>query len=204
MDSTLARKATNDAAAFARSVARQRGRNAVWAEDAVRHAVAASETEAAELHVVDFIASNMTELLERADGRPWPARRESHTIATRGRPVEVMAPGFRLGLMALLADPNVAYLLMLIGFYGILFELQNPGAVLPGIVGAIALVLAFFALSTLPVNSAGIALIVLAVVFFLAEVKMASHGLLAAGGVLSLLLGSLLLFHGEQVRGPTA
>ncbi len=200
MDSTLARKATNDAAAFARTVARQRGRSAAWAEDAVRHAVAASESEAVALHVVDFVAGTTSELLERADGRSWRRNGETRRLATRGLPVERMEPGFRLRIMAMLADPNVAYVLMLLGFYGIMFELQNPGAVLPGIVGAIALILAFFALSTLPVNYAGVALLVLAVVFFVAEIKVASHGLLAAGGVLSMLLGSLLLFQGEGVR----
>src|SRR5437867_4937855 len=111
-----------------------------------------------------------------------------------------MEAGFRLRFMGLLADPNVAYILMLVGFYGILFELQNPGAILPGVVGGIALILAFFALSTLPVNSAGLALIALGIVFFVAEIKVASHGLLATGGVISMMLGSLLLFHGDQVR----
>jgi membrane-bound serine protease (ClpP class) len=200
MDSTLARKVTNDAAAFARTIAHQRGRNAEWAEDAVRHAVAASETEAVELHVVDFVAATTTELLAKADGRTWRRNGETRTLAVRGLPVERVEPGFRLKLMAMLADPNVAYILMLMGFYGILFELQNPGAILPGVVGGIALILAFFALSTLPVNYAGVALLVLAVVFFVAEVKVMSHGLLAAGGVISMLLGSLLLFQGEGVR----
>jgi len=200
MDSTLARKATNDAAAFARSVAHQRGRNAAWAEDAVRHAVAASETEAVELHVVDFVAANATELLAKADGRAWRRDGVTHALAVRGLPIERVEPGLRLKLMSLLVDPNIAYILMLMGFYGILFELQNPGAILPGVVGGIALILAFFALSTLPVNYAGVALLVLAVVFFVAEVKVMSHGLLAAGGVISMLLGSLLLFQGEGIR----
>jgi hypothetical protein len=106
-------------------------------------------------------------------------------------------------MLALLADPNVAYILMLLGFYGILFELQNPGAILPGVVGGIALILAFFALSTLPVNSAGVALIVLGIVFFVAEIKVTSHGVLAAGGIIAMLLGSLLLVprrHTGQLR----
>jgi len=200
MDSTLARKAANDAAAFARSVAGERGRNAVWAEDAVRHAVAASDSEAVQLHVVDFVASTPAELLDRADGRTWRRGAVSHTLAVRGLAIERFDPGLRLRLLALLVDPNIAYVLMLLGFYGLLFELQNPGAILPGIVGGIAIVLAFFALSALPVHYAGLALIVLAVVFFVAEVKVMSHGLLAAGGVLSMLLGSLLLFRGEGVH----
>jgi membrane-bound serine protease (ClpP class) len=200
MDSTLARKATNDAAAFARTVAHQRGRNVAWAEDAVRHAVAASETEALQLHIIDFVVSTLPELLERSDGHAWTRGHETHVLATRGHTTERIEPGFRMRLLSHLVDPNVAYILMLVGFYGVLFELQNPGAILPGIVGGIALILAFFALSTLPVNSAGLALIALGVVFFVAEIKVTSHGLLAAGGVVSLLLGSLLLFHGEQVR----
>jgi len=200
MDSTLARKATNDAAAFARTVARQRGRNAAWAEEAVRHAVAVSESEAVALHVVDFVAATSAELLDRADGRTWRRNGEAHTLAVRGRPIEAIDSGFRLRMLALLAEPNVAYILMMLGFYGLLFELQNPGAVLPGVVGGIALILAFFALSALPVNYAGVALIVLAIVFFIAELKVMSHGLLAAGGVISMLLGSLLLFQGPGIR----
>ncbi len=200
MDSTLSRKATNDASAFARTVARQRGRNVAWAEDAVRHAVAASETEALELRIVDFVAGSQAQLLERADGRAWTRGETTRTIHTRGRPIERIEAGFRQKLLSRIADPNVAYILMMIGFYGILFELQNPGAILPGIVGGIALILAFFALSTLPVNFAGVALIVLGIVFFVAELKVTSHGMLAAGGILALLLGSLMLFHGDAIR----
>jgi membrane-bound serine protease (ClpP class) len=194
MDSTLARKATNDAAAFARTLALQRHRNAVWAEKAVREAVAVDEVEAVKLGVVDTVAATLPEVLALADGREWRRGDERHRLATRGLPIERIEPGFRQRLFALVADPNVAYLLMLIGFYGILFELQNPGAILPGIIGGISLILALLALSVMPINVAGIALILLSMVFFIAEIKVASHGLLAAGGVLSLLLGSTLLF----------
>jgi membrane-bound serine protease (ClpP class) len=194
MDSTLARKATHDAAAFARTIAVQRGRNAIWAERAVREAVAASEDEAVELHVVDFLAASLEELLARADGRTWRRGAERRVLAVRGLPHDRIEPGFRQRLLALIAEPNVAYILMMLGFYGLLFELQNPGAILPGVVGGICLILAFLALSVLPVNYAGVALIVLAVVFFLAEIKVTSHGLLATGGVVSLVLGSLILF----------
>jgi membrane-bound serine protease (ClpP class) len=196
MDSTLARKATNDAAAFARTVAAQRGRNVEWAEDAVRHAVAVDETDAVKLHVVDFLASSLEDLLAKADGRTWKRGSEEHTLAVRGLPSDRLEPGFRQRLLALIADPNVAYLLMLLGFYGLMFELQNPGAILPGVVGGISLILAFLALSVLPVNYAGLALILLAIVFFVAEIKVQSHGILAAGGVLALVLGSLILFRG--------
>src|SRR5262249_22657775 len=148
MDSTMSRKATNDAAAFARSVARQRGRNAEWAERAVRQAVAASDSEAVQLHIVDFMASNVPELLERADGRTWRRGAETHALAVAHREIVRIQPGVRQRILGTLADPNIAYLLMLVGFYGVLFELQNPGAILPGVVGGIALILAFFALST--------------------------------------------------------
>jgi membrane-bound serine protease (ClpP class) len=194
MDSTLARKATNDAAAFARTVAAQRGRNGVWAERAVREAVSASETEAVDLHVVDFLAASLPELLAKADGRIWKRGEETHRLAVRGLPMDRIEPGFRERLLALIADPNVAYILMMLGFYGMLFELQNPGSILPGVVGGICLILAFLAFSVLPLNYAGLALIGLALVFFVAEIKVASHGILTAGGVLALILGSLILF----------
>ncbi len=196
MDSTLSHKATNDAAAFARTVAAQRGRNGVWAEQAVRRAVAASDSEAVVLGIVDFEASTLDELLARADGLTWRRGEERRTIATRGLPHDRIDVGFGQRLLALIADPNVAYILMMLGFYGLLFELQNPGAILPGVVGGICIILAFLAFSTLPVNSAGVALILLAIVFFLAEIKITSHGVLAAGGVLSLILGSIILFEG--------
>jgi membrane-bound serine protease (ClpP class) len=200
MDSTLARKATSDAAAFARTVARQRGRNAEWAEDAVRKAVAASETEAVDLGVVDFVANSLDDLLEQADGITISRPGLELTLALSGLPRDTIKPTLRQKLLGVLVDPNVAYILMLLGFYGLLFELQNPGAILPGVVGGICLILAFLALSTLPVNYAGVALIVLAIAFFLAEVKVASHGLLATGGVVALVLGSVILFQGQGTQ----
>jgi len=200
MDSTLARKAANDAAAFARTIAAQRNRNAVWAEEAVRHAVSASETEAIDLDIIDFIARDRAELLQKADGLSWRRGDDVHTLAVAGLPVDEAELSFRQKVLSVLADPNIAYILLMMGFYGLLFELQNPGAILPGIVGGICIILAFLALSALPVNFAGVALILLGVVFFIAEIKVASHGLLAAGGIISVALGSLILFQGEGVR----
>jgi membrane-bound serine protease (ClpP class) len=199
MDSTLARKATNDASAFARSIATQRGRNAKWAEDAVRHAVSINEDEAVKINVVDTTAATLDEVLALAEGRSWRRGSAVGKLHVVGLPVDRIDVGFRQRLLALIADPNVAYILMLLGFYGVMFELQNPGAILPGVVGGICLILAFLALSVLPVNYAGIALILLAMVFFIAEIKVASHGILGAGGVIALILGSMILFHGTGV-----
>jgi membrane-bound serine protease (ClpP class) len=163
----------------------------------------ASETEAVDLHVVDFIAGTLPSCSPRPTAELDARQRARTSRAARrraaGGPLE---PGFRQRLLAVLAEPSVAYILLMLGFYGLLFELQNPGAILPGVVGGICLILAFFALSTLPVNIAGIALILLAVVFFIAEIKVASHGMLAAGGIVSMILGSLILFRAEGPRLP--
>jgi membrane-bound serine protease (ClpP class) len=200
MDSTLARKAANDAAAFARTVAAQRQRNVAWAESAVREAVAVSEQEAVERGVVDFVAATLPELLQKADGKR--VRRPGFDIALRVANAETdrMQPSFRHRALSHLAEPNIAYLLLMLGFYGILFELQNPGAILPGVAGAIFLVLAFLALSALPVNVAGLALLVLGIAFLLAEVKVQSHGILGVGGALALAIGGLILFDDGAVR----
>ena len=200
MDSTLARKAANDAAAFARTVAEHRRRSVKWAEKAVREAVAASEREAVEEGIVDFIAATPAELLEKADGHWMRRPADSTLIRVAGATVETLEPSLRHRLLAPLVDPNIAYLLLMLGFYGILFELQNPGAILPGVAGAIFLLLAFFALSALPVNAAGLALIVLGVGFLVAEIKVHSHGLLTVGGALAMAIGGLMLFDDRAVQ----
>jgi len=200
MDSTLARKAANDAAAFARTVAEHRRRSVGWAERAVREAVAASEREAVEQGIVDFIAATPGELLEKSDGHWMRRASDSTLIRVAGAVVVRMEPSLRHRLLAPLVDPNIAYLLLMLGFYGILFELQNPGAILPGVAGAIFLLLAFFALSALPVNAAGLALLVLGVGFLVAEIKVHSHGLLTVGGALALAIGGLMLFDDRAVR----
>ncbi len=200
MDSSLARKAANDAAAFARTVAVQRGRNVAWAERAVREAVSVSEREALELGVIDFIAATPQELLARADGRAVRRADGRTTLRVAGASIERMKPSLRHRLLGHIVEPNIAYLMLMLGFYGLLFELQNPGAILPGVVGAIFLLLAFLALSALPVNSAGIALLVLGVAFLVAEVKVQSHGILAVGGALAMAIGGLILFDDSAVR----
>ena len=200
MDSTLAKKAANDAAAFARTVAEHRRRSITWAEKAVREAVAASEREAVEQGIVDFVAATPVELLEKADGRWMRRAADSTLIHVAGAVVVRMQPSLRHRLLAPLVDPNVAYLLLMLGFYGILFELQNPGAILPGVAGAIFLLLAFFALSALPVNAAGLALLILGVGFLVAEIKVHSHGLLTVGGAIAMAIGGLMLFDDRAVH----
>jgi len=200
MDSTLARKVANDAAAFARTVAEHSRRSVVWAEKAVREAVAASEREAVEQGIVDFVAGTPAELLEKADGRWMRRNADSTLIHVAGAVVEPMQPSLRHRLLAPLVDPNIAYLLLMLGFYGILFELQNPGAILHGVAGAIFLLLAFFALSALPVNAAGLALLVLGLGFLIAEIKVHSHGLLTVGGAIAMALGGLMLFDDRAVH----
>jgi membrane-bound serine protease (ClpP class) len=200
MDSTLSRKAASDAAAFARTIARQRGRNADWAERAVREAVSASDREAVDLGVVDFLARDLDELLRLADGRAVRRGDTGTTLRVAGAGIERMRPSLRQRALGHLAEPNIAYLLLMLGFYGLLFELQNPGAILPGVAGAIFLLLAFLALSALPVNVAGLALLLLGIGFLLAEIKVQSHGVLGVGGALALAIGGLILFDDGAVQ----
>lgn len=194
MDSTMTVKVTNDAAAYARSLAARRGRNAVWAEEAVRNSVSATADEAVELEIVDLVAESVPDLLRDIDGRVVGMPGGPVRLHTADAPLVAVPTTLRERLLALLADPNMAYIFMLLGVYGLIFELQNPGAILPGVVGVISLVLAFMSFQTLPVDYAGLALIGLAMVLFILEIKVPSHGVLTVGGVVSMLLGSLMLF----------
>lgn len=191
IESTMGDKVVNDMVAHARSVAERRGRNADWVEKAIRESVAVTETEALRLGVIDLVAEDREELLERLHGREIPGK---GTLATRGAPRELVEENLRTKVLKTLSDPNIAYILMMIGLAGLYFELSHPGAIFPGVIGGICLVLAFFAFQTLPINYAGFLLIALAVVFFILEMKVASFGLLSLAGIVSLLLGSLMLF----------
>ena len=197
-DSVMNEKATNDAAAFIRTISEKRSRNVHWAEDAVRQSISITETEALRDSVIDIIAPTVAELLRLADGRRVIVNGSPRTLHTAGASIQQFEMGWKYRLLDILSDPNVAYIFFLLGLYGLLFELYNPGAILPGVVGVIALILAFYSLHTLPVNYAGLALIVFGVILFLLEVKIASHGILAAGGVASLLLGSVMLIDTES------
>jgi membrane-bound serine protease (ClpP class) len=165
----------------------------VWAERAVRRSYSYTETEALEDSAIDLIAKNEQELLKLLDGKTVELSSGAKTLHTASAAVEEYKMSFLEKLLDLLSDPNIAYILLLIGMYGILFELYNPGAILPGIAGVIALVLSFYSMHTLPINYAGLALIIFAIILFLLEIKIVSHGLLAIGGVISLLLGSMML-----------
>ena len=187
-------KGTNDAAAFIRSIAKKRGRNVTWAEDAVRISAAVSAQEALDLNVIDWIAASEAELLQKVDGQTVQLNNRQEILQTAGAEVVMLEPGFFQQVLSKLSDPNVAYILMMIGFYGLLFELFSPGAIFPGIAGVICLILAFYSMSAMPVNYAGVGLIVFGMILFLLEIKVVSHGILAIGGIVSVILGSMILF----------
>lgn len=198
-DKESMRKIENDAAAFIRTVARERGRNADWAEKAVRQSVSVTEREALKLKVIDLVADSLPDLLEKIDGRKVKTAKGEVTLATRDAPVKAIEIGMRDRFLNVITDPNVAYVLMTLGMLGLFFELSNPGVILPGVIGGISLILAFFAMQSLPVNYAGLLLILFAVVLFVAEIKIVSHGVLSIGGIISMILGSLMLFDAPEV-----
>jgi membrane-bound serine protease (ClpP class) len=198
-DKTMMKKIENDAAAFIRTVALERGRNADWAEKAVRQAVSITEREAVKLKVVDLIADSIPDLLDKIDGRVVKLPKGTVTLATKGAPVKPIEIGFRDRFLNVITDPNVAYVLMMLGMLGLFFELSNPGAVLPGVIGGISLILAFFAFQSLPFNYAGGLLILFGIVLLVAEIKIVSHGILAIGGIISMALGSLMLFDAPEL-----
>lgn len=193
MDSVMSAKATNDAAAFVRAIAQQRHRNLSWAEDAVRNSVALSAGEALDSGVVDVVAASESALLDSLHGRTVRSGASAIVLSLTSATIEEIPPNFAETILGVLSDPNIAYILFLLGLYGLLFELYNPGSILPGVVGGISMILALYALQTLPFSYAGIALIVFAIILFLLEVKVTSHGLLAIGGTIALLLGSAML-----------
>lgn len=193
LDSTMNDKATNDAAAFIRSIAEKRKRNLQWAEEAVRKSVSITEVEAVQQTVVDLVAVNEQDLLKQIDGRQVEVHNVTKNLRTANADVQRVEMNFLERLLNLISDPNIAYILMMLGFYGVLFELYSPSAMVPGIVGVICLILAFYSMHTLPVNYAGLALIIFAIILFILEIKIISHGLLGIGGVISLVLGSMML-----------
>ncbi|MDO8722279.1 MAG: nodulation protein NfeD [Syntrophales bacterium] len=196
MDKTMAKKVENDAAAYVRGIAAQRGRNADWVERAVRKSESITAEDALRKRVIDFVATDVKNLLEQMDKKTvlLSSGKVKLVLKTKGAIVNEKKMGLRQKILSTLSDPNIAYILMLVGLAGIYFEFTNPGAILPGVIGGISLILAFFAMQTLPVNFAGVLLILFGVLLFIAEIKVISHGLLTVGGIISLFLGSLMLF----------
>ncbi len=191
--STLQHKQINDASAYIRSLAQMRGRNAEWGEQAVREAVSLSADEALKLKVIDVIARDVPELLNKLDGRKVNVLGVERTLDLKGARIVTLEPDWRSGLLSVIADPSIAYLLMLAGIFGLFFEFSNPGFVLPGVVGAISLLLALFAFQMLPVNYAGLALIILGLAFMITEVFISSFGIIGIGGVIAFMIGSVML-----------
>ena len=198
---SLRSKQINDAAAYIRSLAEMRGRNADWAEKAVREAVSLSATEARKLKVIEFIARDIPDLLKQLDGRKVTATGVERTLKTTGAEVIEVEPDWRTRVLMVVTDPSVAVILMMIGIYGILFEFMNPGFVLPGVLGGICLLIALFAFQLLPINYAGVALILLGIGFIIAEAFMPSFGSLGVGGVIALAFGMVILIDTETAPG---
>ncbi len=191
----MADKVTNDMAAYSSSIAAKRGRNAEWVEKAVRESVSITESEALQKNVIDLVAEDLDDLLRQLEGREVPGKGR---LSLAGARITVVQETFRTKVLRLISNPNIAYILLMIGMAGLFFELSHPGSIFPGVVGGIAIILAFFAFQTLPVNATGILLIILAVIFFVLELFITSYGLLSIAGIGSLLLGSLMLFEGDK------
>jgi len=197
-DKVIQDKVLNDAEAYAEGIARQRGRNVEAAKDMVRRSVSLSAEKALEEKIVDLIAADRTDLLKKLEGFRIRRNGKETALHLAGTPVTPYGMGARERVLNAISNPNVAYVLMMLGMLGIFFELANPGVILPGVIGGISLILAFFAFQTLPVNYAGVLLILFALILFIAEIKIVSHGMLTVGGVIAMVLGSLLLFRSPE------
>jgi len=197
-DSPMVEKVLNDASAYARSIAQQRGRNQEWAEAAVRESASISAEEAVDLAVVDLLADSVNDLLTQLEGYKYIRNGEALVFSSSDTELLPAEMNWRQRVLNAIGNPNIAYLLMMLGILGIFFEISQPGVILPGVIGAIAILLAFFALSTLPVNYVGVLLILLAFVLFVLEVKVTSYGMLTVGGIIAMALGSLMLIDSSE------
>lgn len=192
-DKTMMKKVENDAVAYSKSIAMKKGRNVEWAAKAVLESASITAKDALEKKVIDVIADSMDDLLEKIDGRTVETRTGKVTLKTKGvKTTEIEMP-FKYKFLSYVSDPNVAYLLMMAGIYGILFELYSPGAIFPGVIGGMSLILALYAFQTIPISFAGLALIMLGIIFFILEIKIVSHGLLGIAGIASIVIGSVML-----------
>jgi len=193
-DSTMASKIENDAAAYIKSIAEKKGRNVRWAEDAVRKSISSTAEEALEEGVIDLVSESLATLLDDLEGMEVETAYGTRTLEVKGSEIERVQMGAKRRFLSAIADPNIAYILMMLGFFGLFFELSNPGAIFPAVVGSICIIIAFFALHTLSANYAGVALIILGMIMFLLEIKVTSYGALTIGAVISMILGSVFLF----------
>lgn len=198
MDETMAKKVENDAVAYVKGIAKKRGRNEEWATKAVLKSESITAEEALKLGVIDIVATDVNQLFTQIDNRKVNLPAGEWVMKTRNAQIREKDMGLRLRILSVISNPNIAYILLLVGLAGLYFEFANPGVILPGVIGGMSLILAFFALQTLPVNYAGVLLILFAVILFVAEIKVISHGLLTVGGVVSLVMGSLLLFDSSE------
>jgi len=190
---TMNEKVTNDAAAYARALAERRGRNATWAEEAVRESVSITADEAVASHVVDLVATDLADLLEKINGETVSTASGERQLATKGAEIRQVSMSLPQRILHAIVDPNIAYLLLIIGIIGLVAEFFHPGAILPGVTGAVCMILAFVAFGSLPVNWGGVALIILAVVLFILDIKVAGYAL-SVGGIVAFILGSLMIF----------
>ena len=197
MDSVMTEKVTNDAVAYLTALAKERGRNVEWAERSVRESASVDAATALELRIIEIVAENDSELIEKLDGRKIRVKDGEVVLNTGDMKVRELKMTLRERLLLLLTNPNIAYVLLLLGIYGLFFELQNPGMIFPGVVGGICLILGFYSLHVLPVNYAGLALIILSAILFILEIYVTSQGLLTIGGIVALIFGSLILFESD-------
>ena len=193
-DKTMMKKVENDAVAYVKGIAKKRGRNEDWVEKAVRKSESITAEEALRLKVIDFVSTDLNQLMEQADNKEVILPTGKRVLKTKGAVINEKKMGTRQKILATISDPNIAYILLLVGLAGLYFEFANPGVILPGVIGGIALLLSFFSLQTLPVNYAGVLLILFGIILFIAELKVVSHGILTIGGIISLIMGSLMLF----------
>jgi membrane-bound serine protease (ClpP class) len=198
MDKTMAEKVEKDAVAYVKGIAKKRGRNEEWAANSVLKSESITAEEALRLGVIDVVASDVHQLLVQLDNRRVETSKGERILKTRNALIRQKDMGMRLRILSVVSNPNIAYILLLVGLAGLYFEFANPGVILPGVIGGMSLILAFFALQTLPVNYAGVLLILFAVILFIAEIKIISHGLLTVGGIVSLVMGSLLLYDSSE------
>lgn len=194
-DSVMMEKATNDAAAFIRTISENRKRNISWAEDAVRKSLSITEKEALNLNVINFIADDINSLLKKINGDSVLTNKGKIILNTKDAKVDYLDLSIAERVLSLISDPNISYILFMLGIYGLLFEIFSPGAIFPGVIGSICIILGFYAMNTLPINYAGLALIIIGIILFILEIKIVSHGILTIGGIISLVLGSIMLIN---------